>query len=73
MSKFRKCRARCGESRTNVTVDKCSELALIVEEVTVVALSLSEETVEERMRDMAPPGPPGPALKLSSSRSSRMI
>ena len=31
MSKFRKCRARCGESRTNV--EKCSELAWIVEEV----------------------------------------
>ena len=31
LSKFRKCRARCGESRTSV--DKCSELALIVEEV----------------------------------------
>ena len=31
VSKFRKCRERCGESRTNV--DKCSEVALIVEEV----------------------------------------
>ena len=31
-SKFRKCRARCGESGTNV--DKCGELALIVEKVT---------------------------------------
>ena len=44
VSKFRKCRARCGESRANV--DKCSELALIVEEVL-----LQRGNIEDRMRE----------------------
>ena len=44
VSKFWKCQARCGESRTNV--DKCSQFALIVEEVL-----LQGGNVEERMRD----------------------
>ena len=49
VSKFRKCRARCGESRTDV--DKCSELALVVEEVL-----LQWGNVEERMQDDWPLG-----------------
>ena len=45
VSKFWKCQARCGESRTNV--DKCSELALIVEQVL-----LQWGNVEKRMREV---------------------
>ena len=47
--KLRKYRARCGESRTNV--GKCSELALIAEELRRKSRLLQWGNVEERMRD----------------------